>query len=581
MRIFLHPNKKLIILSFLIGACSLWICYNSAQALTISGQNGAPSACPSNTSSSGCNCPAYINSIAVNGLLDINSNDHSAVPYGLLKWTNPLTISWNYYMSSSNVPNPNAFYINVGCGNDIGLSNDSSSVGNGITSGTKISSTVDSTLYKYCKFWVYGKRLPEVLPSYTETVCNTSFYCRSDCETLGVSNTRPFEMHPTLTVTKNGTGSGTITGTGINCGSDCSEMYTSGGSMIVGEPTVTLTATASTGSVLSGWSCTKTNPNGSTTNCNSNCSGTTCAVKMDRDVDITATFNTSCTNIGLSTPIINPGSPLVNTNFTISCPTAKTGLSNVFANANTNSNPCSFTGWSGNTALFSCTGMVLGHYEAKCYITAVNGYCADSITGGYTVIATPTSDTSCSRCSNDNNHPCKNASWTNIGSCNIYSLKPGTTVSYTTNDSCGGCPSGQACSSGACIPATSETSCSRCSNNNPCQYASWTNIGPCDTYNLKPGTTVSYTTNDICSSLCPSGQACSSGKCIPSVSHNECNTSHQCIYVSGSGINQCLINSDCGTPKCGIDVNGNLFCGASGTGTSCASPSNCGSCQKR
>ncbi len=53
----------------------------------------------------------------------------------------------------------------------------------------------------------------------------------------------------TLSVTKSGTGTGTVTSNpaGINCGSDCSENYTDGTS-------VTLTATADTGSTFTGWS---------------------------------------------------------------------------------------------------------------------------------------------------------------------------------------------------------------------------------------------------------------------------------------------------------------------------------------
>src|SRR5262245_23137324 len=51
-----------------------------------------------------------------------------------------------------------------------------------------------------------------------------------------------------LTVTKTGTASGTVTSNpaGINCGADCSEVYSSG-------TTVNLAATAAAGSRFSGW----------------------------------------------------------------------------------------------------------------------------------------------------------------------------------------------------------------------------------------------------------------------------------------------------------------------------------------
>jgi len=77
-----------------------------------------------------------------------------------------------------------------------------------------------------------------------------------------------------LTVTKAGTGSGTVTSNpaGIACGSDCSHEYPAG-------RTVTLTATASGGSGFTGWG--------------GACSGTaaTCTVTMDAAKAVTANFN--------------------------------------------------------------------------------------------------------------------------------------------------------------------------------------------------------------------------------------------------------------------------------------------------
>ena len=76
----------------------------------------------------------------------------------------------------------------------------------------------------------------------------------------------------TLTVAKLGTGSGTVTATGINCGADCSEVLPSGN--------VQLTATASAGSIFSGWS-------------GGGCSGTalTCTVNLTANTTVTATFS--------------------------------------------------------------------------------------------------------------------------------------------------------------------------------------------------------------------------------------------------------------------------------------------------
>lgn len=95
----------------------------------------------------------------------------------------------------------------------------------------------------------------------------------------GGTTTQNFALTPlplyTLTVTKAGTGSGTVTSNsaGIHCGADCSEVYTSG-------TVVTLRATPAADSTFSGWSraCTGKGP---------------CTVKMDADKSVTATFTKS------------------------------------------------------------------------------------------------------------------------------------------------------------------------------------------------------------------------------------------------------------------------------------------------
>ncbi|HEY7559650.1 MAG TPA: fibronectin type III domain-containing protein [Candidatus Binatia bacterium] len=71
-----------------------------------------------------------------------------------------------------------------------------------------------------------------------------------------------------LTVSKAGTGSGTVTATGINCGTDCSEVINSGTQMA-------LTATAASGSTFAGWTGT-------------GCSST---VTVTGNMTCTATFN--------------------------------------------------------------------------------------------------------------------------------------------------------------------------------------------------------------------------------------------------------------------------------------------------
>jgi hypothetical protein len=76
--------------------------------------------------------------------------------------------------------------------------------------------------------------------------------CTDGVVTMNASKTciATFNLLPpltfTLTITKVGTGSGTVTASGINCGADCSESYTNG-------TVVTLTAIPAAGSTFANW----------------------------------------------------------------------------------------------------------------------------------------------------------------------------------------------------------------------------------------------------------------------------------------------------------------------------------------
>lgn len=85
----------------------------------------------------------------------------------------------------------------------------------------------------------------------------------------------------TLTVSKSGTGSGTVTGGSVNCGSTCT---------MSGSGSVSLSAVAASGSTFAGWS-------------GGGCSGTSaCSVTLSSNQTVTATFNTTQNN-----PPPNPG----------------------------------------------------------------------------------------------------------------------------------------------------------------------------------------------------------------------------------------------------------------------------------
>ncbi len=95
--------------------------------------------------------------------------------------------------------------------------------------------------------------------------------------------------NPTLSVSKSGNGSGTVTSSppGIDCGSDCREEYPTGTS-------VTLTAVADSGSVFGGWS--------------GRCSGTDpCTWEVDTATSVTAAFNTSAYTLSVDDATVAEG----------------------------------------------------------------------------------------------------------------------------------------------------------------------------------------------------------------------------------------------------------------------------------
>lgn len=141
----------------------------------------------------------------------------------------------------------------------------------------------------------------------------------------------------TLTVTKAGTGSGTVISSpaGVNCGTDCSESYNTG-------TVVTLSATPATGSTFAGWS--------------GSCTGTgTCSVTMSAAKSVTATFTTTQTTYVLTVAKIGTGAGTVTSSpVGISCGTdcsESYSPGTVVTLTATPASGSTFAGWSGN-----CTG---------------------------------------------------------------------------------------------------------------------------------------------------------------------------------------------------------------------------------
>jgi hypothetical protein len=104
--------------------------------------------------------------------------------------------------------------------------------------------------------------------------------------------TATFTNKPVLTVTKSGTGGGTVTSNpgGINCGPDCQEPYDEGTG-------VTLTAAPDPGSTFSGWS-----------GAGACGMALTCQVTMNGDRSVIATFDVQNVTRTLSVTVTGPGS---------------------------------------------------------------------------------------------------------------------------------------------------------------------------------------------------------------------------------------------------------------------------------
>ena len=149
----------------------------------------------------------------------------------------------------------------------------------------------------------------------------------ADCETVDRGSV-------TLTVTKAGTGSGTVTGDQVNCGSDCTGTYVHG-------TAVTLTATPATGSTFAGWS--------------GDCTGTgTCTVTMNAAKSVTATFTLGARSLAVTRPG-NGGGTVTSSDGKIDCGSTCSATYDFGSSATLTATAApgsSFAGWSGG----GCSG---------------------------------------------------------------------------------------------------------------------------------------------------------------------------------------------------------------------------------
>lgn len=161
-------------------------------------------------------------------------------------------------------------------------------------------------------------------PNFSETAIPAGYRYKNGTEAPGVTgdtfNPPPLLTSYTLTVTKSGAGTGTVSGSTISCGSTCSGTFASGSS-------VALTATPATGSAFAGWG--------------GACSGTgSCTVTVLSNTTVTASFTTVSNN----PPVISgiSASSLTQTGATISWTTDKAadtqieyGLTTSYGNSTT------------------------------------------------------------------------------------------------------------------------------------------------------------------------------------------------------------------------------------------------------
>ena len=140
----------------------------------------------------------------------------------------------------------------------------------------------------------------------------------------------------TLTVAKNGSGTGTVTSSpaGITCGATCSASFNSGTS-------VTLTAAPSANSTFAGWS-----------GCDST-AATSCTVAMNAAKSVTATFNIQLFSLTVTKAGTGTGT-VASSPVGIDCGAACSASFNSGASVTLTATPAAnatFTGWSG-----ACTG---------------------------------------------------------------------------------------------------------------------------------------------------------------------------------------------------------------------------------
>jgi len=293
----------------------------------------------------------------------------------------------------------------------------------------------------------------------------------------------------TLSISKSGTGSGTVTSSpsGINCGSTCSYLYNSGTS-------VALTAIPYSGVLFSGWF--------------GACSGTssTCVVSMNAAKSVAATFTPTCTIESNSSFCARYNKTCGNYTNIDNCGSSRTTVCGTCSSGQTCSNGACIT----PTPNYILSIIKYGNGTVTSSPTGINcgNVCNTSFTNGTKVDLSATPATGF-RFSN-----WVSGSWFgncdgNSSTCSIWMMNQQTVYANFTIQT------------PTCANECNQSGLKRCSTSSPYIY------NTCGNYD-----------NDSClewssSITCPSGQVCSNGACItlPQICANEC---------SSSGLKQCV-----------------------------------------
>jgi hypothetical protein len=284
----------------------------------------------------------------------------------------------------------------------------------------------------------------------------------------------------------------------------------------------------------------------------------------DCDGDTDGADSECCTDMGLGTPIVNPSSPSSGQAFTIECPVNQQKGCVYPTFANDWSDACTFSGWSGNNAVFDCSGMPPNTYTARCNIASgtADDCCGDTSTRSYTV-SLPDCNSG-NICDEYTGKYCNGNSWVDGSShnfgCGTCRTCGGTSALNEGDLSCNDVITGndgpncyglcEYCSSGSCVARSAQTdpenecsgNCNSCNGARACQNYNSLCTGNCDVCsggNCAANSNLCTGNCDYCNQINPTRFNCAGDNTL-------CSNNDASCYCSGSGTSfNCQSCNDC------------------------------------